>query len=117
MLPACSLEQASGDDRVIDSSYVIMSIVVCNTNFKKKKKIVDRSVASENGLKPFYESISYSVTVGRVQYKYIHQLHKACIKVLTCHVVRFLNRFLKKKPIRGIGLCLRGSLTRLPRDQ
>ena len=38
MLPACSLEQASGDDRVIDSSYVIMSIVVCNTNFKKKKK-------------------------------------------------------------------------------
>ncbi len=62
MLSACSLEQASGDDRVIDSSYVIMSIVVCNTNFKKKKKkIVDRSVASENGLKPFYESISYSV--------------------------------------------------------
>lgn len=61
MLSACSLEQASGDDRVIDSSYVIMSIVVCNTNFKKKKKIVDRSVASENVLKPFYESISYSV--------------------------------------------------------
>lgn len=60
MLSACSLEQASGDDRVIDSSHVIMSIVVCNTNFKKKK-IVDRSVASENGLKPFYESISYSV--------------------------------------------------------